>query len=76
MFPAIDFRVGSVWAGTFGESRDGLPMIGSTAAIPDACFALGFGGNGMTHSVIAAQIIADLHQGRRNRDSELFRLDR
>jgi glycine/D-amino acid oxidase-like deaminating enzyme len=76
MFPAIDIEVADAWAGTFGESRDGLPMIGPAANVPNAYFALGFGGNGMTHSVIAAQIIADLHLGRKNRDAELFRVDR
>lgn len=43
---------------------------------PHAYFALGYGGNGMIFSVIAAKIITDLHLRRPNPDADIFRFDR
>ena len=43
---------------------------------PHACFALGHGGNGITFSLIAAEIIRDHFLGRTNRDAHLFRFGR
>lgn len=64
------------WAGTFGETKDGLAYIGVSPEAPHAYFALGYGGNGITYSMIAARIIADLYQGIPNADAQLFRFDR
>jgi FAD dependent oxidoreductase len=50
------FEVAFTWAGTFAESRDGLPYIGPTAS-PNVLVALGYGGNGITFSVMAAEIL-------------------
>lgn len=55
-------------------SATGLPAIG---AIPGAarCFAvLGYGGNGMTFSVIAAQVIQRAILGLHDPDADLFAL--
>jgi glycine/D-amino acid oxidase-like deaminating enzyme len=76
MFPHIPLEVAYSWAGTFGETKDGLAYIGETPEFPNGYFALGYGGNGITYSVIAAEIICDLLQGRPNRDAEIFRFDR
>jgi glycine/D-amino acid oxidase-like deaminating enzyme len=76
MFPLIDLEVSYTWAGTFGETKDGLAYIGQTPEFPHAYFALGYGGNGITFSVIAAKIITDLHLGRPNPDADIFRFDR
>ena len=76
MFPRLDLEVSYTWAGTFGETKDGLAYIGETAEFPHAYFALGYGGNGITFSVIAAKIITDLHLGRPNDDAKIFRFDR
>lgn len=54
------------WAGTFGETRDGLPYIGSHREFPHSYFVLGFGGNGITFSVAGMQLISDMLQGRQN----------
>jgi glycine/D-amino acid oxidase-like deaminating enzyme len=64
------------WAGTFAQTKDGLPYIGTTSQFPRGYFALGYGGNGITFSLIAAQIIRDLFTGRHNADADLFRFDR
>jgi glycine/D-amino acid oxidase-like deaminating enzyme len=64
------------WGGTFGETRDALPYIGTLPRYPLGFFALGYGGNGITFSLIAAQIIRDLYLGRENPDQHIFRVDR
>jgi glycine/D-amino acid oxidase-like deaminating enzyme len=76
LFPDIDFRVAFAWAGTFGETTDGLAYIGEHQDWPNAYFALGYGGNGITFSLIAAEIIRDAVLGRHNDDADLFRFDR
>jgi glycine/D-amino acid oxidase-like deaminating enzyme len=76
MFSRLDVEVSYTWAGTFGETEDGLAYIGQTPEFPHAYFALGYGGNGITFSVIAAKIITDLHLGRPNSDANIFRFDR
>ena len=43
---------------------------------PHTYYALGFGGNGITFSVIAAEIILDMIMGRKNKDASLFSFDR
>jgi glycine/D-amino acid oxidase-like deaminating enzyme len=76
MFPAIAAGVDWRWAGTFGETRDGLPYIGTARQFPHGYFALGYGGNGITFSWIAAGILLDLFMERKSPDAELFRFDR
>jgi glycine/D-amino acid oxidase-like deaminating enzyme len=76
LFPEIELEEAYSWAGTFGETKDGLPYIGSHSSLPHAYFALGYGGNGITYSLIAAEILRDLLRGRRNRDAEIFAFDR
>ncbi len=75
-FPQIPLEVAFTWAGTFGETKDGLAYIGATKDFPDAYFALGFGGNGITYSIIAGEIIRDAILGCVNSDGELFRFER
>jgi glycine/D-amino acid oxidase-like deaminating enzyme len=76
LFPHIPFRTDFAWAGTFASTKDGLPYIGSIPERPHTWFALGFGGNGITFSLIAAQIISDLLSGKNNANSKLFTFDR
>lgn len=76
LFPDHEFEVAYSWAGTFGETKDGLPYIGETSEFADAYFALGYGGNGITYSMIAATIIRDLFCGTPNPDAAIFRFDR
>ncbi len=62
------------WSGQVIETPDGLPYIGKTAEHQYA--ATGFGGNGMTFGTLAAIIIADAIQGRKNPWTDLFDSDR
>ena len=77
LFPDLaPLRVDYSWAGTFAETEDGLPYIGSVPEQPHAIFALGFGGNGITFSQVAAEIIRDEAVGRTNRDAAIFSFQR
>ena len=76
MLPGIRAEPAFAWTGTFGETRDGLPYIGESPEFPRGLFALGYGGNGITFGVIAAEILRDLCLGRPNVDAPLYRLDR
>ena len=76
MFPAIPFKTEFSWAGTFGSTKDGLPYIGGYKNLPNGLFALGFGGNGITFSQVAGEIIASIIKGRKNKDAELFSFER
>ena len=72
LFPRIPLEVAYAWAGTFARTDDGLPFIGRHPAVPHTWFALGYGGNGITYSLLAAELIRDRVLGRPNRDEELF----
>jgi glycine/D-amino acid oxidase-like deaminating enzyme len=76
MFPEVKLSVAYNWAGTFGETKDGLAYIGETRKRPNCYFALGYGGNGITYSLIAAHIIRDLYTGRPNPNAAIFAFDR
>ncbi|MEP7321964.1 MAG: FAD-dependent oxidoreductase [Saprospiraceae bacterium] len=72
LFPALDFKTEFTWTGTFGTTKDALPYIGTYHKTPHTYYALGFGGNGITFSVIAAEIIRDLILGKKNKNAGLF----
>ena len=76
LFPRIKFDIAAAWAGVFETTRDGLPYIGSHPDFPHALFALGYGGNGITFAVMAANILRDVLHGRKNPDLNLFAFDR
>lgn len=63
------------WAGTFGETKDGLAYIGSQPG-SRLLFALGYGGNGITYSVQAARLLTAHVLGEPTPDLDIFRLDR
>lgn len=76
LFPRIPFELACAWAGTFAETAHGLPFIGCHPRVPRTWFALGYGGNGITYSLLAAELIRDQILGRSNSDAELFGFDR
>jgi glycine/D-amino acid oxidase-like deaminating enzyme len=76
LFPHIDFIPEYSWAGTFGATKDGLPYIGEHKKYPNSYFSLGFGGNGITFSLIGAAIIRDLYLGKAVSDARIFSFDR
>jgi len=76
MFPRLSWKLAAAWTGTFGQSDDGLPYIGTHKHFPGAQFALGYGGNGITFAAIASRIIPDLILGTSNADAKIFRFGR
>lgn len=75
-FPDITFKPDMEWAGTFATTEDGLPFIGTYPGLSHTFFTLGFGGNGVTFSQIAAEIIRDLITGKKNEAARLFAFGR
>jgi glycine/D-amino acid oxidase-like deaminating enzyme len=74
--PGLHLEVAFEWAGTFAETPDGLAYLGGHPDHPRMQFALGFGGNGITYSALAAQYLADAIEGHPDPRAEVFRLDR
>ena len=73
IYPLEGVEMETAWAGTFAQTEDGLPYVGALEKYPGCYFALGYGGNGITFSLIAAQIIRDAILGRPNRSAVCFR---
>lgn len=73
LLPEVEFEVDYTWAGAFGESATGLPSIAPVPAMDNAWAVMGFGGNGITYSVIASQIVAAGIRGRSDPDADLYR---
>ena len=64
------------WSGVFGETEDSLPMIGRVPGRPNCLAAFGYGGNGITFSALAAQLLETELEGRPDPDAALYALDR
>jgi glycine/D-amino acid oxidase-like deaminating enzyme len=76
LFPKIPLEVATAWAGTFGRTKDGLPFIGEHRDTPHTWFALGYGGNGITYSLLAAELFRDRLTEGIGRDADLYGFDR
>lgn len=64
------------WAGTFGVTKDGLPYIGEHKQFKNTYFVCGFGGNGITFSVTAMEMVAHWLENKKHPLSEWFRFGR
>ncbi len=76
LIPELEWEPEFAWAGTFGKTRDGLAYIGETDEYPSCLFALGFGGNGITFSSIATELVSQFLKGIIQDHSTLFRFGR
>jgi glycine/D-amino acid oxidase-like deaminating enzyme len=76
LLPGVDTAPDYAWAGAFGTTPSGLPLIGPVPGRPGFHAVLGYGGNGITFSRIAAELITAGLTGRQDRDADLFALDR
>jgi glycine/D-amino acid oxidase-like deaminating enzyme len=63
VWPQADTSVATSWCGTFGETVDGLPLIGPVPSLPHVYGAYGYGGNGITFSYLATQMIGAMISG-------------
>jgi glycine/D-amino acid oxidase-like deaminating enzyme len=65
----VDLR----WSGAFGSSESGLPVIGPVPGLPGCHVVAGFGGNGITHAMLAAHLLASQLDGIRVSHAGLYR---
>ena len=70
--PDLDTEPEFAWAGAFGATATGLPVIGRLPRKPRIHAVMGYGGNGITFSRIAAELVATALAGGRDRDADLF----
>lgn len=72
LLPGRHLELAHQWAGNFAETDDGLPIIAEPDGLNRCLAVLGAGGNGITFSVIAADIAAAWVRGRKTRSAEYF----
>lgn len=72
LLPSIDPSPAFAWAGSFGNNPLGIPTIGRVPRMPNCFAAMGYGGNGITFSMMAAQILRSEICGNGDADSDLF----
>lgn len=72
-FPALGMvRSEYAWEGLFAMTPDSLPYIGPHRRYPRHWFALGYGGNGMTFSFLAARLLLERWRQTPSDDHALF----
>ncbi len=76
LLPRLDVTPAFAWAGAFGSTPTGLPLIGPLPRRPRIHAVMGYGGNGVTFSRIAAELVTAAVAGRSDRDADLFALPR
>ena len=57
LLPRLDSRAAMAWTGSFGGSSNGMPTIGAIPGFPRCYAVMGYGGNGITFSMLAAKLI-------------------
>ncbi|MBN9081555.1 MAG: FAD-dependent oxidoreductase [Rhizobiales bacterium 62-17] len=72
LFPELDMQAAFAWTGSFGTTATGLPSIGEIPGQRNCWAILGFGGNGITYSRIASEIIRAHFTGRADPDADLY----
>lgn len=74
--PDYHFYPDFVWAGNFGETKDGLPYIGEHKKFKNSYFVLGFGGNGITFSVAGMEMSSLFMKNKKHPLSRYFKFGR
>lgn len=72
LFPDIPFTAEMAWCGTFSSTDDGLPFIGPWKEGDRVFYDLGYGGNGITFSVIGAKMISRTLSGHQDSRYGIF----
>ena len=72
LLPHVDARADYGWCGNFGGSTTGTPSIGPVPGMKHCYAVLGYGGNGITFSMMAAQILRAHICGDGDADADLF----
>jgi glycine/D-amino acid oxidase-like deaminating enzyme len=76
LLPGVDAAPAYSWAGSFGDSPIGTPTIGRIPGMPNCYAAMGYGGNGITFSMMAAQVLRGLICGYGDPDADLVSFHR
>lgn len=76
LLPGIDPCHQFAWCGSFGGSRSGTPTIGRVPGMANCYAVLGYGGNGITFSMMAAQLLRSAIGGVSDPDADLFSFGR
>ncbi|MCJ0825780.1 FAD-binding oxidoreductase [Luteimonas sp. 50] len=77
LFPGLPLVPAFAWAGTFAETADGLPFFGPHPQYgPRVLFAMAYGGNGITYSMLGAGLLRALVERRRHPLAALFAFSR
>ncbi|MBH2024194.1 MAG: FAD-binding oxidoreductase [Flavobacteriales bacterium] len=76
VLPEYQFYTDFTWAGTFGETKDGLPYIGEHQKFKNSYFVLGFGGNGITFSVTGMEMASAFMKNTSHPLSQYFKFGR
>jgi glycine/D-amino acid oxidase-like deaminating enzyme len=74
--PDMSITTDFSWAGTFGITKDSMPYIGTHPDFGNSFFTLGYGGNGITFSLMAMKMLSDHLAGRDNKFKEYFKFNR
>ena len=77
LFPHLPMTPAFSWGGTFAETEDGLPFFGEHPQYgPRVLFAMAYGGNGISYSMIGARLLRAKIEGRSHPLAELFGFSR
>ncbi|MBZ2189225.1 FAD-dependent oxidoreductase [Alcanivorax sp. JB21] len=77
LFPHLHAEPAFAWAGTFAETGDGLPLFGPHPEHgPRVLFALAYGGNGITYSMLGAGLLRAQIERRKHPLTALFAFER
>ncbi len=77
LFPHLPIKPAFAWGGTFAETKDGLPWFGPHEQHgPRVLFAMAYGGNGITYSMLGAGLLRALVERRKHPLARLFGFDR
>ncbi|MFK8251766.1 NAD(P)/FAD-dependent oxidoreductase [Ancylobacter terrae] len=74
--PEAELVADYMWSGAFGQTVDGLPLIGETPTEPNIFAAYGYGGNGITFSFLAAHMLGNMIRGHRESWYDDLAIDR
>jgi len=76
LLPTIDPTPRFAWAGSFGTSPVGTPTVGRIPRLPNCYAAMGYGGNGITFSMMAAQMLRTMILGSSDPEGDLMSFHR
>ena len=77
LFPEVPVEPAFAWGGTFAETEDGLPWFGAHEQHgPRVLFAMAYGGNGITYSMLGAGLLRAQIERKKHPLSALFGFSR